>query len=150
MDLRILDEADHTLDQDVRDVDVPDLSASGPPGPVLLPVEVVCVRSGRASEASPRNNAIASYAARGCPRGNRLIVRAPAADSTGVTVRVSARLLNRAGQTMRALEADPGVESPTQFALPLVSLAPDQYAIEVTAENRQGAVSERVTFRVES
>jgi hypothetical protein len=64
-------------------------------------------------------------------------------------VRVTARLLNRAGQTMRALEADPGVESPTQFALPLVSLAPGRYAIEVTAENRHGAVSERVTFRVE-
>jgi hypothetical protein len=51
---------------------------------------------------------------------------------------------------MRALEADSGVESPTQFALPLASLAPGQYGIEVTAENRHGAVSERVTFRVES
>jgi VWFA-related protein len=149
LDLSILDEAGRPLDRDVRDVDVPDLSASGQPGPVLLPVEVICLRPGRASEATPRSDALASYAARGCPRGSRLTVRVPAADPTGMPVRVTARLLNRAGQTMRALEADPGVESPTQFALPLVSLAPGRYAIEVTAENRHGAVSERVTFRVE-
>jgi hypothetical protein len=51
---------------------------------------------------------------------------------------------------MRALEADPAVESPRQFALPLVSFAPGQYEIEVTAENRYGMVSDRVTFRVQS
>jgi hypothetical protein len=150
LDLSILDEVGRHLDSDVRDVDVPDLSALGQPGPVLLPVEVICLRPGRASEATPRSDALASYAARGCPRGSRLTVRVPAADPTGVPVRVTARLLNRAGQTMRALEPDPGAERPTQFALPLVSLAPGQYAIEVTAENRHGAVSDRVTFRVES
>ena len=79
-----------------------------------------------------------------------VIVRVPAADPTGTLVRVTARLLNRAGQTMRALEAGPGVESPTQFALPLASLAPGQYEIEVTGENRYGVVSDRVAFRVES
>lgn len=150
LDLIVLDEAGRPLDRDVRDVDVPDLSASGQPGPVLLPVEVLCLRSGHASEPTPWSDALASYAARACPRGNRLIVRVPAADPTRTPVRVAARLLNRAGQTMRALEADPGVESPTQFALPLVSLAPGQYGIEVTGENRHGAVSERVTFRVGS
>jgi hypothetical protein len=51
---------------------------------------------------------------------------------------------------MRALEADPGIESPTQFTLPLVSFAPGQYEIEVTGTNRYGVVSDRVTFRVES
>ena len=51
---------------------------------------------------------------------------------------------------MRALEPDPGVESPTQFALPLVSLAPGQYGIEVTGKNQYGVVADRVTFRVES
>jgi VWFA-related protein len=149
LDLSILDEAGRPLDRDVRDVDVPDLSASAQPGPLLLPVEVICLRLGRASETTPRSDALASYAARGCPRGSRLIVRVPAADPTGTPVRVTARLLNRAGQTMRSLEADSDVESPTQFALPLASLAPDQYGIEVTAENRHGAASERVAFRVE-
>ena len=150
LNLDVLDGAGRPLDRDVRDVEVPDLSASGQPGPVLLPVEVICLRSGRASEATPRSDALATYVARGCSRGSRLIVRVPAADPTGTPVRITACLLNRAGQTMRALEADPGVESPTQFVLPLVSLAPGQYAIEVTGENRHGAVSERVSFRVES
>jgi VWFA-related protein len=150
LDLSVLDAVGRLLDTDVRDVDVPDLSASGQPGPVLLPVEVICLRSGRTSETTPRTDALAAYAARGCSRGSRLIVRVPAADPTGTPVRVTARLLNRAGQTMRALEADPGVESPTQFALPLASLAPGQYEVEVTAENRYGVVSDRVSFRVES
>ena len=150
LNLSILDEVGRPLDTDVRDLDVPDLSASGQPGPVLLPVEVTCLGSGRASAATPRSDALASYAARGCPRGHRLTVRVPAADPTGTPVRVTARLLNRAGQTMRALEADSGVESPTQFTLPLVLLLPGQYGIEVTAENPHGAVSERVTLRVES
>jgi VWFA-related protein len=150
LDLAVLDADGRPLDKDVRDVDVPDLSASGQPGPVLLPVEVICLRSDRASEATPWSDALASYGARGCPRGGGLIVRVPAADASGTRVRVTARLLNRAGQTMRALEADAGVDSPTQFRLPLVSLAPGQYAIEVTGENRYGAVSDRVTFRVES
>ena len=150
LDLSVLDGVGRLLDRDVRDVDVPDLSASGQPGPVLLPVEVICLRSGRASETTPRSDALAAYAARGCPRGSRLIVRVPTADPTGTPVRVTARLLNRAGQTMRALEPDPGVESPTQFALPLVSLAPGQYGIEVTGKNQYGVVADRVTFRVES
>jgi VWFA-related protein len=148
LNLIVLDDAGRRLDEDVRDVDVPDLSASSQSGPVLLPVEVVCVRSGRAPEPSPMSDALASYAARGCPRGSRLIVRVPAGDPTGTPVRVTARLLNRAGETMRALEADAVVERLTQFALPLLSLAPGQYEIEVTGENRNGAVSERVTFRV--
>jgi VWFA-related protein len=150
LDLSVLDGVGRLLDTDVRDVDVPDLSASGQPGPVLLPVEVICLRSGRASETTPRSDALAAYAARGCSRGSRLIVRAPAADPTGTPVRVTARLLNRAGQTMRALEADLGIESPTQFALPLAALAPGQYEIEVTGKNRYGVVSDRVAFRVES
>jgi VWFA-related protein len=149
LNLTVLDDAGRALDMDVRDVDVPDLSASSQPGPVLLPVEVVCVRSGRAPEATPMSDALASYAARGCPRGGRLIVRVPAGDSTRTPVRVTARLLNRAGEAMRALEADAVVERLTQFALPLLSLAPGQYEIEVTGENSNGAVSERVTFRVE-
>ena len=148
LDLAVLDAEGRPLDTDVRDVDVPDLSPSAQPGPVLLPVEVMCLRSSRTSEASPWSDALAAYVARACSRGGRLIVRVPAADPTGTPVRVIARLLNRAGRTMRALEADPGIESPTQFTLPLVSLAPGQYAIEVTGENRHGAVSERVTFRV--
>jgi VWFA-related protein len=150
LDLNVLDGARRLLDTDVRDVDVPDLSASGQPGPVLLPVEVICTRSGRASETTPRSDALAAYAARGCSRGSRLIVRVPAADPTGTAVRVTARLLNRAGQTMRVLEADPGLDSPTQFTLPLASFAPGQYAIEVTGQNGNGVVSDRVTFRVES
>ena len=151
LDLVVLDEVGRPLEKDVRTVDVPDLSALGQPGPVLLPVEIICLRSGRAAEAAtPWNDALASHAARGCPRGSRLIVRVPAADPTGTPVRITARLLNRAGQTMRALDADPGVGNPTQFALPLVSLAPGQYGIEVTGENRHGAVSERVAFRVVS
>jgi len=149
LDLDVLDETGRSLDRDVRDVDVPDLSPSGQPGPVLLPVEVLCLRSGRAPETTPRSNAIATYAARGCSRASRLVVRVPAGDASGTPVRITARLLNRAGQTMRALEADPAIEGPTQFSLPLMSLAPGQYGVEVTGENRYDAVSERVTFRVE-
>lgn len=149
LDLTVLDEAGRPLEKDVRNVDVPDLSASGQPGPVLLPVEAICLRPGRAVEAAtPWNDALAPYAARGCPRGNRLIVRVPAADPMGTPVRITARLSNRAGQTMRALDADPSIDNPTQFTIPLMSLPPGHYGIEVTGENRHGAVSERVAFRV--
>jgi hypothetical protein len=65
LDLNVLDAAGRLVDTDVRDVDVPDLSASGQPHPVLLPVEVICLRSRRASETTPRGDALAAYAAPG-------------------------------------------------------------------------------------
>jgi hypothetical protein len=150
LDLAVLDADGRPLDSDARNLDIPDLGPASQPGPILLPVEVTCLRSNRASEVSPWSDALALYLARTCSRGGRLIVRVPIADPTRTPVRVSARLLNRAGQTMRAIEADPGGDRPTQFTLPLVSLAPGQYEIEVTGANRHGVASDRVTFRVEN
>ena len=72
----------------------------------------------------------------------------PAYDAGGAPARVSATLLNRWRQPMRAVPAMPGSlrEGITQFDIPLAPLAPGEYTIRLSA----GGVTEHVTFRVRS
>ena len=66
---------------------------------------------------------------------------------------VTARLLNRRGIPMRPLQAVDGTAAArhVQFDLPLASLAPDEYRVELAAANATGPrdeAKEIVAFRV--
>ena len=83
-------------------------------------------------------------------RGDRLLIRVPAFDASGIAVQVTAKVLNEWGQPMRdidALDATPRDGMP-QFSLPLSWLVPGDYLIEVMGTNANGAVKERVAFKV--
>ena len=124
------------------------MPARGDGGPELLLPEFVRARTPRAlkdvtTTATPTPTC--TFA-----RAEGVLVRAPAYDPTGSWVRVSARLLNRAGQPIRDIPAIGGTmaELPSRFVLPLAGMAPALYHVEFVASNRNGTVKNRVAFRV--
>jgi VWFA-related protein len=151
VDMTVLDAGGRILDTDARDVDVPDMQVTGTPGPVLLPVEIVGARTLREFRAASIDSGAPPSPGRTFPRGHQLLIRVHAFDRGGTVVRVTGRVLNRAGQPMRDLEADAGVrdDGAAQFALPLSWLAAGSYYIEISVRNANGHVAERIAFHVE-
>ena len=129
---------------------VPDLQLSGKAGPVLLPVEIVRARTPREFRSANANSGATPSPARAFDRGNVLPVRVPAFDPTGSAVHVTARVLNRAGQPMRDIDAAAGRldDDVAQVALHLFRLAPGPYQIEISVTNANGAATERLAFQV--
>lgn len=149
IDMTIYDAEGKTLDTDARDFDVPDLLQQKR-GPVLLAPEVVRARTLRAFQSAATNPDAAPSSVRTFARGDRLLIRVSAFDSSGTAVQVTAKVLNAWGQPMRdidALAVTPRDGIP-QFALALAWLVPGEYQIELMATNENGAVRERVTFKV--
>jgi hypothetical protein len=150
LDMTVLDADGTVLDTDARDFDVPNLGLSGKPGPVLLPTEIVQVRTLRELRTASANPDATPSSGRTFARGNQVLIRVRAFDPTGNAVRVAARVLSRTEQPMRDIEATdemPG-EGVTQFVLPLYWLAPGPYRIEIAATNSNGTARERLVFRV--
>jgi hypothetical protein len=92
-------------------------------------------------------------ASRTFSRTERLIIRVPAYVSGDEFPAVTARLLNSKGTAMRDLPMiEAGLpEGLVQFDLPLSSLAPENYRIELVAANRldpRDEAKELVVFRV--
>lgn len=138
------------LDTDYRSISVPDLQVSKP---TFATPQVLRTRTARQfADVSQDANASPS-ASRAFSRTERLLVRIPAYAAGDTLPVVSARLLNRRGIPMRELQPvtaplEPGV---VQFDLPLASLAPDEYRVEIAAANAtepRDEVKETVTFRV--
>jgi VWFA-related protein len=149
VDMSIYDAEGKSVDTDARDVDVPDLK-SAKRGPVLLAPEVVRARTLRDFRSATANPDAAPSSVRTFARGDRLLIRVPAFDGSGTAVQVSAKVLNEWGQPMRdidALDATPR-DGTSQFALPLSWLVPGDYLIEVLGTNANGAVRQRVAFKV--
>ena len=147
--MTLFDAGGKNIDTDTRDFDVPDLRAQKA-GPVLLAPEVVRARTLRDFQSAVSNPDAAPSSARTFARGDRLLIRVPAFDSSGTAVQVTAKILNGSGQPMR--DIDPLTTTPRdgmpQFALPLSWLAPGEYQIELQGANENGAVKERITFRL--
>jgi VWFA-related protein len=149
LDLTILDIQGRVLDTDARDFDVPDLR-SQKRGPVLLAPEVVRARTLRDFNTASADPDAAPSSVRTFARGDRLLIRVPAFDASGASVQVTAKVLNELGQPMRTIDATAGTprDGITQFALPLAWLVPGAYQIELLGSNANGAVRERLAFRV--
>jgi VWFA-related protein len=150
MDMTILDADGHVLDAEVRDFDVPDLGPSQKPGPVLLSPEIVRTRTLRDFETAIANPDAAPSSLRAFGHGDRLLIRACAFDPAGTAVQVTANVLNGRGQFMRGIDSTRRVprEGVTEFALPILGLAPGEYQIELLGTNRNGSIKERLVFRV--
>ena len=75
-------------------------------------------------------------------------MRVPAYSVDG-PVAVSVRLLNRVGQTMKELDALPAdAAGVAQFDLPLASLAPGDYFLQLSVQGPSGPIAQRVSFKV--
>jgi hypothetical protein len=117
---------------------------------VLLAPEVVRARPLRDFNSATTNPDAAPSSVRTFVRGDRLLIRVPAFDASGAAVQITAKVLNAWGQPMRDIDAI-GVtprDGLAQFALPLSWLVPGQYQIELQAASANGAVKQRVSFRV--
>jgi hypothetical protein len=149
IDMTIYDGAGKVVDTDVRDFDVPDLRRQKV-GPVLLAPEVVRSRTLRDFQSAVANPDAAPASARTFARGDRLLIRVPAFDTSGTAVQVTAKVLNGWGQPMRDIDQLSTMprDGMPQFALPLSWLVPGEYQIELQASNANGAVKQRITFRV--
>jgi VWFA-related protein len=146
--MSIEDDAGQTIDSDVRELAVRDLNA-----PVVLGTpEVLRARTARDFRALEGDPDAAPVASREFSRTERLMIRVAAYAPSGVDLTLSAKLLNRKGQTMRnlavQLEAAPSPRH--QIDLPLAALAAGQYQIEVTAKTAAGEVKDLLEFRVTS
>ncbi|HTI35977.1 MAG TPA: VWA domain-containing protein [Vicinamibacterales bacterium] len=144
LDMTIFGERGEKLDIDARDVEVP---AAGPT-PQLMPPVFVAARSAREFREVAANAEAAPDPGREFSRTTQLLIRV--AISGGSTdARVSARLLNLAGQTLRTLDAmpspSPGV---SQFDLPLAPFAPGDYILQVTATGGKSPVEQRTGIRI--
>jgi VWFA-related protein len=138
------------LDTDYRGISVPNLQVTRP---TFATPQVFRTRTARDFvEASQRLDAV-PVASRIFSRTERLLIRVPAYGPGTSSPVVTARLLNRRGIPMRSLQV---VDAPLppgtiQFDLPLASLAPDEYRVELAAANPTGPrdeAKEIVPFRV--
>ena len=138
------------LDTDYRTLSVPNLEATRP---TFGTPQVLRARTARSfAEISANPDAIPA-ASRNFSRAERLVVRIPAYAKEDATPVVSAMLLNRRGIPMRKLQQLPAVLPPgvVQFDLPLSSLAPDEYRVELVVANAQpprDEARETLVFRV--
>jgi VWFA-related protein len=98
-----------------------------------------------------RNNADAPpTAAREFSRAERMLVRFDAYSAGGTRPDVTAKLLNRAGQSMADVPIQSVEGKPFQIDFPLASLAAGEYIIEIDAKAPSGTAQQMVGFKVGS
>jgi VWFA-related protein len=149
--LSIEDAQAHVLDTDVREIQVPDLSA---PKVFLSTPQVLRARTVleyRAFNADPKAVPTAS---RDFRRTERLLIRFDVSGPGGTPPKVTARLLNRGGKSMSDLPiVEPAAAGQAyQIDLPLASLPSGEYLIEIkaTGDAEAGEAQQLIAIRVGS
>jgi hypothetical protein len=130
------------LDRETREVAVPDLTA---PQPIVSTPQLFRARTPREWQTFAADANAAPVIGREFGRTERLLFRF-GVYGTGAPA-PSARLLNRAGQSMADIAVQPSpLGAPLhQLDVPLGALAPGEYLIEITAGDAQQLVAIRVT-----
>ena len=149
LDLRMAVEAaanGETLDRDTVTVEIPDLTT-----PVALSTpRVYAARTANEFRTFAADAAAVPTARREFLRTERLLVRFDAYGTSGDRA-VTAAVVNWAGEQLTAVTVQPADAGGThQISLPLGSLAPGEYAVEITAKGESGQARELVPLRVGS
>ena len=137
------------LDSEVREIAVPDLTAP------QIAIGTPAVYRGRTVPEYQRLKADGQAmptTAREFSRTERVFIRVPAyAPGTSVPT-VSAKLLNRTGQSMGDLTVSPSAGRPDSkdIELSLAPMPPGEYVVEITATGQGEPVKELVGFRLTS
>jgi VWFA-related protein len=148
LQMSIQDMTTQLLDSDVRDLIVPDFGK--PPVAIGTP-EILRARNARDFRRIDAEAAV-PVAAREFSRAERLLIRFPVYGPADATPSLTAKLLNRMGQTMRELAiAPPSTPAgANEIDLPLAGLANGEYLVELTVKSSAGEAKDRVNFRVTS
>ena len=138
--------AAQVLDSEVREITVPDLTSTTALGtPAVFRVRTVRDLQQLKAEANPVPSVGREFS-----RTDRLLVRVAAYGPGGTTPKLSAKLLNRAGQAMSELPVaaptSPGARADIELAL--APIPAGEYVIEITATGESGEAKELVAFRV--
>ena len=142
--MSIQDSASTVLDQDVREMSIRDLKgevAIGTP-------EILRARNAREFRTLDAEAAV-PVASREFSRTEHLLIRFRAYGPAGAAPAVSARLLDRMGHSMRALEVTPAPAGGDHtIDLPLAGFAPGDYSLEVKAVGGAREATERTAIRI--
>jgi hypothetical protein len=147
MQLRLsVESADaQVLDSEVREITVPDFTGQT----VLGTPAVFRVRTPRELQQVKADAKAVPTAAREFTRTERLLIRVPAYGPAATTPKLTARLLNRAGQAMNDLQVTAAASSDaaSEIELPLASLSAGEYLVEIKVAGESEA-QEIIGFRV--
>lgn len=144
----IRDATETTLDTDIRELSIPDLAA---PQVGLSTPGVLRARTAAETQTILKDPNAVPVVAREFRRTDRLIVRAQAYGPGTEIPAVTARLLNRVGTAMQdlpvTLDQTTGM---AQVDLPLSSVAPGEYLLDLRATGQGGEAKQLVAFKVVS
>ena len=148
MQLRISVEgtAAQVLDSEMREISVPDLTSAQP---MLGTPAVLRARTAREFQQLRVDGDAVPLAGREFNRIEHLLIRVPTYGPGGTAPALTVHLLNRAGEAMNELKAEPGPKAgEQQIDLPLAALPPGEYVLEIKAGDKDGDATELVGFRV--
>ncbi len=148
MQLRVSVEgsASQVLDTETREISVPDLTSAQP---MLGTASILRARTAREFQQLKADGAAVPAAGREFSRIEHLLIRVPTYGPGGTTPALNVRLLNRAGQSMSELKAEPApTPGDQQIDCPLASLPPGEYVVQIKMGDQDGAAAELVAFRI--
>lgn len=134
-----------TLDSDASTLTVPDYAKA--------PVAISTPRVYRARTAHEvltlrSNPGAPPTAGREFSRSEQLLIRFDAYAANGARPDVTARLLNRGGQSMADVPVQATTGKPFLIDFPLAPLAAGEYVIEINAKGPSGSAQQLVAFRI--
>lgn len=146
--LSIEDAGGSVIDNDVRRLTVPDLTA---PQPSLSTPRVFRARTARELQALTQDPTAVPLASREFSRGDRVLIRFDAYGVGTETPSVRADVLNRNGQKMADVSVAPATAGGThQIDLGLASMASGEYVLEVVVTAAGAEARELVPIKVGS
>ena len=137
-----------TLDQEVKTIDVPDLTAAQA---AISTPRVFRARTMREYQTLAADAAATANASREFSRTERLLIRFDAYAAGAEQVQPTAVMLNRAGSRMADVPVTAAQAGGThQINLSLAAIPAGEYLIEITVKSASGEAQELVPFRVGS
>jgi hypothetical protein len=137
-----------TLDQEIRSIDVPDLTA---PQAAISTPRVYRGRTPREIQNYAADGSAVPVATREFSRTERLFIRFDAYAAGSEKPEVTAVLMNRGGQKMSDVQVAPAQAGGThQINLGLASVPAGEYLVEITVKTAGGEVKELIPLRVTS
>src|SRR5688572_29313460 len=137
-----------TLDQEIRTIDVPDLTT---PQAAMSTPRVHRARTARELQTLARDGSAGSAATREFSRTERLLIRFDTYAAGSERPEPTAVLLNRAGQKMSDVPVTPATAGGThQINLGLASVPAGEYLVEITVKSASGEAKELVPLRIGS
>jgi len=137
-----------TLDQEIKTIEVPDLTA---PQAAISTPRVYRARTVREFQTIAADASATPLASREFSRTERLLIRFDAYAAGGEQLQPTAVLLNRAGSKMSDVPIAPAQAGGThQINLSLAAIPAGEYLVEIRVQSASGEAKELVPFRVGS